>query len=254
MDPCAARTYILPLAFRTVSTPFFARPFTACTKKHLLLGCTGSIATLRLPEILAALTPYTAYLSIHLILTPSSIHFLPNKLIHPSPGAAIPTYFPIVSRAWTNDDEWVQWTKSGDPVLHIELRNWADMLVIAPLSADFLARMVSGCVDGLLGGVVRSWDVEKKIVVAPAMNTFMWNHPITGDHMDVLNKWKWVHVLGPVETRLACGGVGTGALREWWEVVEYVVKELGLEGKEGLGGVGKKEGKSWRGREERIQW
>ena len=219
----------------TACTPFFASPpSTPRTKKHLLLACTGSVATIKLPDILAALTPYSAHLSIHLILTPSSLHFLPSTLTHPYPGVAIPTLYPIVSHTWTNADEWVQWTKIGDPVLHIELRKWADILVITPLSADFLAKMVSGFVDGLLGGVVRAWDVEKRIVVAPAMNTFMWQHPVTGEQMDVLrNKWDWVQVLEPVEKRLACGDVGTGAMREWCEVVEYVVRELGLEGKEG---------------------
>ncbi|KAF8428709.1 flavoprotein [Tirmania nivea] len=220
---------------RAASSPFFAPlPSTPRTKKHLLLACTGSIAAIKLPDILTALSRYTARLSIHIILTPSTLHFLPYTLTHPSPGVAIPTLYPIVSRAWTNADEWVQWTKIGDPVLHIELRKWADILVIAPLSADFLAKMVGGFVDGLLGGVTRAWDVEKSIVVAPAMNTLMWQHPVTREQMDVLrNKWEWVQVLEPVEKSLACGDVGTGAMIEWWEVVEYVLKELGLEGKEG---------------------
>ncbi|KAF8437447.1 flavoprotein [Terfezia claveryi] len=214
----------------SASTPFFA-PLTSTsrTKKHLLLACTGSIATIKLPDILAALNPYSAHLSIHLVLTPSSLHFLPYILTHPLPGVAIPALYPIVSRAWTNEDEWVQWTKMGDPVLHIELRKWADILVIAPLSADFLSKMVVGFVDGLLAGVIRAWDVEKMIVVAPAMNTFMWQHPLTSEQMDVLrNKWDWVQVLEPVEKKLACGDVGTGAMREWREVVEYVVKKLEL--------------------------
>lgn len=117
----------------------------------------------------------------------------------------------------------------GDPVLHIELRKWADMLVIAPMSADFLSKMVCGFVDGLLGGVVRAWDIEKSIVVAPAMNTFMWQHPLTKVHMDVLRyKWEWVQVLEPVEKKLACGDVGVGAMIEWRDMVEYVVKKLEL--------------------------
>lgn len=88
--------------------------------------------------------------------------------------------------------------------------------------------------EGLLGGVVRAWDVRKRVVVAPAMNTAMWEHPITGEQMGVLRgRWAWVTVLEPVEKRLACGDVGTGAMREWSEVVEFVVRELGLEGKGG---------------------
>lgn len=215
---------------------FFANTSDLCAsgikKKKLLLACTGSIATVKLPDILAALTAYSSRLSVHVILTPSSLHFLPAALVRPSPGVAIPAQYPIVERAWTNADEWVQWRQIGDPVLHIELRKWADLLVIAPLSADFLAKMVAGHVDGLLGGVVRAWDVNKTIVVAPAMNTFMWTHPITAEQLGVLrHKWHWVKVLEPVEKRLACGDVGTGAMREWKEVVAHLLEDLGLLGR-----------------------
>ncbi|RPB18914.1 flavo protein [Terfezia boudieri ATCC MYA-4762] len=212
-------------------------PSTPFSKKHLLLACTGSTAAVMLPEMLSALTPYSAQLEINIILTPSCLHFLPDSLTRPSPGVVIPRQYPIVSNAWTNNDEWVKWAEIGDPVLHIELRKWADMLAIAPLTADFLAMMVNGFANGLLGGVVRAWDVEKRIVVAPAMNTFMWQHPMTEDHMNELrNRFRWVHVLEPAEERLACGGAGTGAQTQWWEVVRYLVQELGLKGQasEGL--------------------
>ncbi|KAF8435219.1 phosphopantothenoylcysteine decarboxylase [Terfezia claveryi] len=209
---------------------------TTCSKKHLLLACTGSTAVIMLPEILSALTPYSELLEINLILTPSCLNFLPDALTRPSPGVVIPTQYPIVSHAWTNNDKWVHCVELGDPVLHIELRKWADMLAIAPLTADFLAMMVNGFANGLLGALVRAWDVEKRIVVAPAMNTFMWKHPMTEDHMNELRtRFRWVHVLEPEEERLACGGTGTGAMIQWWEVVQYLVKEFKLEGQENEG-------------------
>lgn len=211
---------------------FFAPPDDPSrTKTHLLVACTGSIATIKLPNILTYLSRFSSTLSVHVILTPAAINFLPPSLRNPSPQVSIPSVYPIVSRCWTDADEWVQWRAIGDPVLHIELRKWADLLLIAPLSADFLAKIVGGHVDGLLGGVVRAWDVNKRIVVAPAMNTHMWMHPLTEEHMSVLReRWKdWVTVLEPVEKRLACGDVGTGAMREWSEVVDYVASYLRLQ-------------------------
>lgn len=110
------------------------------------------------------------------------------------------------------------------------------MLVIAPLSANSLAKMVGGMCDNLLLSVVRAWDTGlppegyrgKRIAVAPAMNTAMWNHPVTETQVRVLEGWEWVDVLRPVEKELACGDVGSGAMREWVEVVKAVEKELGL--------------------------
>ncbi|KAF8435225.1 flavoprotein [Terfezia claveryi] len=218
---------------RITNTQFISpHSATPRNKKNLLLACTGSIAALKLPEMLATLTSYSPRLSIHLILSPSSFRFLPDTLTQPSPATAIPTRYPIVSRAWTNDDEWVEWTKPGDPVLHIELRKWADMLLIAPLSADCLSKMVGGRVDGLLGGVVRTWDVEKSMVVVPAMDVFMWKHPMTGVQVNALKgSFEWVKVLEPVEQSFMRVDVGTDVMARWRDVVEYVVKELGLEGK-----------------------
>ncbi|RPB18915.1 flavo protein [Terfezia boudieri ATCC MYA-4762] len=225
---------------RIANTQFISpHSATPRNKKNLLLACTGSTATLKLPEMLATLTSYSACLSIHLILSPSSLRFLPNTLTEPSPATAIPTRYPIVSRAWTNDDEWVEWTKPGDPVLHIELRKWADMLLIAPLSADSLSKMVGGRVNGLLGGVVRTWDVEKSMVVAPAMDAFMWKHPMTGVHVNALKgSFDWVKVLEPVEQSFLPVDGGMDVMAGWRDVVEYVVKELGLERKQMDGYLG----------------
>lgn len=123
-------------------------------------------------------------------------------------------------------------------MLHIELRRWADMMVIAPLGANSMAKMVGGLCDNLLLSVVRAWDTtglcgdgvgQKKIVVAPAMNTAMWNHPVTAQQIGVLDKWEWVEVLKPVEKVLACGDVGRGAMQEWEKIVRVVEETLGLE-------------------------
>lgn len=124
-------------------------------------------------------------------------------------------------------------------MLHIELRKWADLLCVAPLSADFLAKIVNGLVNGLLGGVVRAWENDKKWIVAPAMNTAMWEKRITADHIKrlVAEIEPPPRVLEPVEKRLACGDVGRGAMAEWCGIVDVLVEELGLAGQ-----IGKEDG------------
>lgn len=102
--------------------------------------------------------------------------------------------------------------------------------------------------DNLLLSVVRAWDTtgeidgggekgkKKRIIVAPAMNTAMWRHPVTAKQLSVLEEeWGvdapgghgWIEVLRPVEKVLACGDAGDGAMREWTEVVAVVEERLG---------------------------
>ena len=114
-----------------------------------------------------------------------------------------------------DEEEWRDWKQVGDPILHIELRRWADCLVIAPLSANTLAKLAQGFCDNLLTCVVRplslqnyqlchltycgissassclqvrAWDFDRPLIVAPAMNTFMWESPFTAAHLAVLRK------------------------------------------------------------------
>jgi len=68
-------------------------------------------------------------------------------------------------------------------VLHIELRRWADVLLFAPLTAHTLAKLALGLCDNLPTNIARAWDSNKPVLVAPAMNTHMWNHPLTADHL-----------------------------------------------------------------------
>lgn len=114
----------------------------------------------------------------------------------------------------TDEDEWAASYQQGSDILHIELRNWADVLVIAPLSANTLAKIAHGQCDNLLTCVVRAWNMEKPIVLAPAMNTQMWRHPATEEHLQVLKRWygEKLSIVDPVAKRLACGETGVGAL------------------------------------------
>jgi phosphopantothenoylcysteine decarboxylase len=111
-----------------------------------------------------------------------------------------------------DEDEWARWQKRSDPVTHIELSQWADCMVIAPLSANTLAKLSHGLCDNLLTCVYRAWNASRKLVlVAPAMNTAMWQHPATRKQLKQLTG-TGVRVVDPVVKNLMCGVTGMGAM------------------------------------------
>ena len=114
-------------------------------------------------------------------------------------------------------------------------------MVIAPLSANTLAKISGGISDNLITSVVRAWQVEtdllpetglsvdgrrqRRIFVAPAMNTAMWRHPVTAEQLRELqpdHKYHWFNVLWPVEKELACGDTGDGAMCDWRDIVAAI--------------------------------
>ena len=145
---------------------------------NILICCTGSVATIKIPEILSNLSQLDNC-RVKLIVTEHSRHFLPELCQLGTPGEDV----------LCDEDEWRSWRGRGDPVLHIELRNWADIAVIAPLSANSLAKLANGLADNLLTCVMRAWDLEKPALVAPAMNTQMWEHPVTSQQLTILRGW-----------------------------------------------------------------
>lgn len=207
-------------------------------KKHLLLAASGSVATIKIGNIIQGLAEHEN-LSIRLILTSSAAQFLKGQA-EEQPSLAEIAKLPNVDGIYEDDAEWSHpWTR-GAPILHIEMRKWADILVIAPLSANTMAAMVAGTSSNLLTSVIRAWDTDgtvdgrkKKIVVATAMNTAMWRHPVTAKHLKILEEeWGgesgWVEVLRPIEKALACGDVGEGAMVSWQTVVEKIEEKLNL--------------------------
>ena len=104
---------------------------------------------------------------------------------------------------------------------HVELRKWADVCVIAPCTANTLAKLANGISDNLLTSICRAWDFKKPIIVAPSMNTFMYLHPITVQHIGVLQSWGYT-IVPPIEKELACGDVGVGAMAEIDSIVKAV--------------------------------
>lgn len=232
----------------TVQTAFRAADYVNDGRKHLLLAASGSVATIKITDIVNALKDH-ANLSIRLILTKASAQFLGGQS-HEQPAVASLLDLQHVDAIFFDEDEWSHPWKRGNPILHIELRRWAHLLVIAPLSANTLAKITGGFSDNLLTSVVRAWDTtglveatsfsnvsRKRILVAPAMNTAMWKHPITQKQVRVLEEeWGvgadgeagWFEVLRPQEKALACGDVGDGAMKNWQEVVSIIESRMGL--------------------------
>ncbi|OTB01192.1 hypothetical protein M426DRAFT_323702 [Hypoxylon sp. CI-4A] len=266
-------------------------------KIHLLLAASGSVATIKLPLIIASLAERNnsssnaanKELSIRVLLTPSAMRFLAGQSREQPPVSSLLS-MPCVDGVYVDADEWREPWKRGDSILHIELRRWADLLVIAPLSANTMAKIVGGFADGILTSVVRAWDAwgeldsdvaapdgessvadgtrrrrqkKKHIIVAPAMNTAMWRHPVTAKSLRVLEEeWGinrnikqanqstpedeahraeehtqgtaseevegWFEVLRPQQKTLACGDVGDGAMMEWTRIVAVIEDRLGL--------------------------
>ncbi|KAK7559879.1 halotolerance protein [Phyllosticta citricarpa] len=223
-------------------------------KAHLLLAASGSVATIKIPLIIGALSKYPN-LSIRLVLTSSAAAFLAGQSAE-QPNLETIASMPNVDGIYLDEDEWKEPWVRGNNILHIELRRWADLLVVAPLSANSLGKMVNGLCDNLLLSMIRAWDTtgtvdpvsdgfdaegqpvlrprKKTIIVAPAMNTAMWNHPITAKQIALLEgEWNvkndgWVEVLRPIEKRIACGDTGSGGMKEWKEIVVVIEERLAL--------------------------
>ncbi|KAK0708729.1 flavoprotein [Apiosordaria backusii] len=222
-------------------------------KKHLLLAASGSVATIKLPVIVEALAPYAGQLSIRIVLTKSAGEFLNGQSIE-QPTISALLHLPNVEAVYQDEDEWgPQPWRRGASILHIELRRWADMLVIAPLSANTLAKIVNGMSDNLLTSVVRAWDTDssidlkkKYIAVAPAMNSAMWRHPITAKQIRTLQEdWGvretlldangsarlidgWFQVIPPISKTLACGDTGDGAMAKVETICHLIKHRLNL--------------------------
>lgn len=132
---------------------------------------------------------------------------------------------PDTVQVFDDNDEWSMWTKRNDPVLHIELGKWADLMVIAPLDANTLAKMAQGICDNLLLCTTRAWNFEKPLFFSPAMNTRMWEHPITKQHIDTLLSWNHIEI-SCISKKLMCGDTGLGAMAKPEVIFETILNHL----------------------------
>lgn len=173
---------------------------------RVLVGVTGSVAALKLPLLVSGLLQIPG-VQVQVVTTEKAKHFYNVKEI------SVPIF--------SDDDEWKMWTQRSDPVLHIELRRWADVFLLAPLDANTLGKIYSGICDNLLTCVVRAWDIAKPLLFCPAMNTAMWNHPITAQQIKSLLSFGYTEI-PCIEKTLVCGDRGLGAMAEVDTIIDKV--------------------------------
>ena len=225
--------------------PFSAAEHAHDGKVHILLASSGSVATIKLPNIAEALGKYPN-VSIRIIITQSAHRFLIGQSDE-QPSLESLRLVKGVDGIYHDEDEWKKPWLRGDKILHIELRRWADVLLVAPLSANTLAKMSMGLADNLLLSVIRAWDTtglidpekgRRTVFVAPAMNTAMWYQPVTKKQIKSLEEdWgaddsggqSCLTVLRPKEAELACGDIGDGAMKNWTEIVAVLERYLKLD-------------------------
>lgn len=177
-------------------------------RKSILLIISGSIAAYKSLELIRRLTERD--INVRCILTKGGAEFITPLSVASLSGN------PVYSDLWSLKDE----TEMG----HIRLSREADLVVVAPASADMIAKMAQGRADDLASATLLASD--KKLLVAPAMNTQMWNHPATQRNLEQIENDGAV-IISPGDGVLACGEVGQGRMAEVDSIVNVILASLG---------------------------
>ena len=164
-------------------------------KVKVLLLISGSIAAVRIPLLVSQLVKNNY--EIKCVISPSA-----EKIIQP-------LSLSILSRNTCVTDK-DQWSHNQSRPLHINLCDWADILIMAPLTATTLSKWVNGNADGLISSILIANN--KPIIVAPAMNTRMWVNPAVQKNYKLLENYLNTLLLKPTEGTLACDDIGVGKI------------------------------------------
>lgn len=215
---------------------------------NVLLGVTGSVAALRTPALFERLRQDGH--QVRVVATHASLYFFDPAALDPSQPERNPDIVTLDDDEWPGRGAGRRWQRD-DPVLHIELRRWADLLLISPLDANTLAKLAHGLADNCLTCVYRAWDPARPMLLAPAMNTLMWEHRLTAQHLLAVaasagatppatlptpdDAVAWINqqpvplrIVPPISKRLACGDVGVGGLAEVEDIAQAVAGATGV--------------------------
>ncbi len=171
--------------------------------RHILLGVTGGVAAYKACELARRFRQGGD--EVQVVLTPAAARFVA----------------PLQFQALTGRPARVElFDEAHEAAMgHIELARWADLVVVAPASADFIARIAHGRADDLLATLCLATDAP--LWLAPAMNHRMWTHPATRDNVALLES-RGVRFVGPADGEQACGEAGPGRMSEPEEIVAAV--------------------------------
>ncbi|MBI2757367.1 MAG: bifunctional phosphopantothenoylcysteine decarboxylase/phosphopantothenate--cysteine ligase CoaBC [Chloroflexi bacterium] len=180
--------------------------------KHILLGVTGSIAAFKGADLASKLAQLGAQMDV--ILTPAAEKFITPLTMQSVTGR----------KAYTESDLW-----GGEAhVLHVGLGRSANLLVIAPCTANTIAKLAHGTADNLL--TITALAAQSPLIIAPAMDGGMFDHPATQENLAKL-KERGAYIAGPAEGHLASGLSGTGRLLEVPDLIGHIRFVLGRRGR-----------------------
>lgn len=181
------------------------------SSRRILLGVTGGIAAYKSPDLVRRLIDRGA--DVQVVMSHGAQQFVTALTFQAVSGKPVRTDL---------------WDEAAEAAMgHIELARWADEILVAPATAEFLAKLAHGFADDLLTTLCLA--TSAKVTVAPAMNRLMWANPATQANVRLL-KERGVRVLGPASGEQACGEVGVGRMLEPAQIAAEVYAALPVEG------------------------
>lgn len=171
--------------------------------RRVTVAISGGIAAYKIPEFVRTLI--RAGYEVRCALTPSAGEFVSPMVLQTLTAA------PVRSELFSPEEE-------GE-IDHISLADWADLVVVAPATANTLAKLAQGIADNLVSTVLLA--TQSPILVVPAMNVNMWKNPATVENLELLRE-RGVHILGPEKGYLACGWEGEGRMSEPEDIAREV--------------------------------
>jgi len=176
--------------------------------KNVVLGVTGSIAAYKSAELASQLTRQGC--EVHVVMTADALRFITAVSLKTL------SRHPVVADLYDEEEGWKP--------MHIQLADEADLLLIAPATANTIAKLALGLANDALSCVALALNAEAKTLIAPAMNGKMWLHPATQENVAKL-KSRGNEFIGPEEGLLSCGYEGLGRL---WPVEKVAARALEL--------------------------
>ena len=185
--------------------------------KHILVGISGGIAAYKIPELIRSLVKEGA--EVRVTTTKNALQFVTELTLQTVSGCRV--YSDVFAAINEHSTE------------HISLPDWCDAMIVAPATANVVAKMAAGIADDALTTTICSCAARNPIVVAPAMNDKMWENPATQHAIDTIRTWEKVRVIEPAVGVLACGTTGKGRMpeiEELQEALEYLLAPQDLVG------------------------